>query len=1314
MNKSIFLKSTHLLLLCLIFLFTVQARSQCINTIAFTSVTAQNDASPQDIGGCFEANNFSTISGLIPGGDYLFVVSGNNGFGYITITTTDDVVIAHGPSPLTIVDIEETVVRFHVADNAQCVNSGCYFSSLQYLPACPQPTTLNCTAITTTSATANWAAGTANLWDLEYGEQGFAVGSGTLAANLSTNSYSINDLTPGTNYEFYVKAKCTANEQSFWSGPFLFSTTCNTVNEIYENFDTIAPNQLLPNCWSSSPSFTFNIQVIGVSGSPATAPNCLQIFSTDGDAFALLPPIANLNANTHRLRFNAFSNAENTTLDIGYLTNPNDVASFVLLNNIALPFGDASQAEAYTIIPATIPAGITVLAFKYTPNNGFLSSPVFIDDVRWEPNSSCLEPIFASATNITDTSAELFWDPGSSETEWEIQFGLQNFVLGEGITIPNVTNASYTLNFLSQNMNYQYYVRAVCGINERSGWSNPYSFKTDCTAVTEFSENFDTTQAWSGLYPNCWTKAGNSSFNEVIDGSTISGPNYLNLNGEESVVFSYAIMPAVSNLQAGTHRLRFKANSNNPQAILELGYISNVNDLDTYTYLTEFEVGLDSNENNTDLSFNPNLIPSGVKNLVFKNGGIPGASTNVFIDDVKWELIPTCQEPTEINLISTTSSSAIVGWVNNGNASQWEIQYGPAGFSIGEGISVTATNNPHVLNNLTANTLHECYIRSVCSTSNNSSWTGPFKFRTACEEVTEFNENFDSTEAWMSLIPSCWSRASINNFSNAVINNSPMSAPNCLLMDAFSGFNELYTVMPAVSNLQANTHRLKFKALGTGIDSGTLYVGYMTNVNDISTFVTLQEFQIPLSTNILDFFYSPTAIPAGIKNLVFRNSGSANGLLTIRIDDVIWEPKPTIAPNCSNGLTATLDPDCGTAPVTLTWNNAANADAYRITIGTTPGGSDILNNVDVGSNTNYVFESSIAATTYYWSVTPYNAAGNANSCATSNFVTPNGICYCEPEYLANPKSLGDLIANVEIQGTTFANNSGTAPVNPFYTLFIGQPNYTAVLQAGQTYEMTVTVGFSSNQNIAVWIDTNDNGIFESNERVGNTTSAISAETPGIISLKIPCLTTTGIYRMRVRDVWSQQGQNIDPCNQYGFGETEDYYVTITAATIPTTPTGAATQSFNVNEANEATLEDLVVTGANILWFATQADAITGNNPLALDTQISNGSTYYAVSSQGSCLSTALAVTVTVTLGIDDFDTTHLKYYPNPVKDILTISYNNILSEVAVYNLVGQLLVKVQPNATTTQLNLSALKAGTYLVKVTSEEKDKAIKVIINN
>ncbi len=182
-------------------------------------------------------------------------------------------------------------------------------------------------------------------------------------------------------------------------------------------------------------------------------------------------------------------------------------------------------------------------------------------------------------------------------------------------------------------------------------------------------------------------------------------------------------------------------------------------------------------------------------------------------------------------------------------------------------------------------------------------------------------------------------------------------------------------------------------------------------------------------------------------------------------------------------------------------------------------------------------------------------------------LNPPNQCYCEPLYTYG-KTSGDLLSNVVIQGTTLANNTGTAPVNPAYTYFNTLPNHTATLQAGTSYTIQATVGTYSGQDIAVWIDFDEDGVFaHPGERVGYTTTSIGSNGTGSFILALPCNPVPGVKRMRVRDVWLQAGNTIDPCATYGFGETEDYDVTISAPPACPTPSGLAASAVTTTTAS---------------------------------------------------------------------------------------------------------------------------------------------------
>jgi hypothetical protein len=167
-------------------------------------------------------------------------------------------------------------------------------------------------------------------------------------------------------------------------------------------------------------------------------------------------------------------------------------------------------------------------------------------------------------------------------------------------------------------------------------------------------------------------------------------------------------------------------------------------------------------------------------------------------------------------------------------------------------------------------------------------------------------------------------------------------------------------------------------------------------------------------------------------------------------------------------------------------------------------------------------------------------------------------------------------------------------------------------------------------------------------------------------------------------------------------------VTISA---PTTPTGAATQTITQGVAADATIEDIIVTGTNVIWYPTVADAAAGTNAIAAGTQLVNGTTYYAVSVVGTCRSTALAVTVTVVLENESFDIKSLKFYPNPVIDILTISYSSEITSVQVYDLSGRQIRNMNPNSNLVTVDLSDLATSVYVVRVFANDTSSEFKVV---
>lgn len=81
---------------------------------------------------------------------------------------------------------------------------------------------------------------------------------------------------------------------------------------------------------------------------------------------------------------------------------------------------------------------------------------------------------------------------------------------------------------------------------------------------------------------------------------------------------------------------------------------------------------------------------------------------------------------------------------------------------------------------------------------------------------------------------------------------------------------------------------------------------------------------------------------------------------------------------------------------------------------------------------------------------------------------------------------------------------------------------------------------------------------------------------------------------------------------------------------------------------------------------------------------------------------------TGTLSVSDVEKESVKFYPNPVKDILTVSSSKKIDSISIYNAVGQLVVS---NKARNTINMSALATGIYLVKINVDGQTQTSKVI---
>src|SRR5690554_592166 len=149
---------------------------------------------------------------------------------------------------------------------------------------------------------------------------------------------------------------------------------------------------------------------------------------------------------------------------------------------------------------------------------------------------------------------------------------------------------------------------------------------------------------------------------------------------------------------------------------------------------------------------------------------------------------------------------------------------------------------------------------------------------------------------------------------------------------------------------------------------------------------------------------------------------------------------------------------------------------------------------------------------------------------------------CIPSY-STGCNLGDRISNVTLQGEfVLLNNSTQCSTN-------GYGDYTSMnapdLAPGMSYDISVTTDYGSPtfEDVRIWIDYNDDGVFDSSEEIGNSNGNGMGSGTVTYNFSVPTTVSPGTYTMRVRLVYNG-GANIDPCNSATWGETEDYSVNI--------------------------------------------------------------------------------------------------------------------------------------------------------------------------
>lgn len=109
-------------------------------------------------------------------------------------------------------------------------------------------------------------------------------------------------------------------------------------------------------------------------------------------------------------------------------------------------------------------------------SDGF-SNYVSISFTTLAPVVLCNKPTDLDLINVSSSTAEIGWSE-NNETAWEIEYGPVGFTIGTGTVIPT-SQSTYEITGLQPATTYEVYVRANCGVDGYSEYSDQLVVTTD-------------------------------------------------------------------------------------------------------------------------------------------------------------------------------------------------------------------------------------------------------------------------------------------------------------------------------------------------------------------------------------------------------------------------------------------------------------------------------------------------------------------------------------------------------------------------------------------------------------------------------------------------------------------------------------------------------------------------------------------------------------------------------------------------------------------------------------------------------------------
>lgn len=789
----------------------------------------------------------------------------------------------------------------------------------------------------------------------------------------------------------------------------------------------------------------------------------------------------------------------------------------------------------------------------------------------------CVIPTDISLTNLTINSANLNWI--GSGPSFDIEWGLANFTQGNGTIVNNIASNTHLLSGLNSGTSYKFYVRKSCGEVNKSSWAGPFSFSTlsPCPAG-----NFTlTTQEQVNNFlinnPSCTT----------INGNLVIG--YLGITYGNTNITDLSPLQAITSVSGN---LIIRRNYNLTQ--INLNALTSVGGdliIDQENALTSVSLtGLTSVTGNIQISQSSSLTSiSGLQNLVSVGGGVKFDRVSLATGFPTFSGLMSVGGNLSFHFINGLTSitgfqnlESIGGNIDIGTSTLTSFTGFNSLTSLG-GISVQSNQSPLINFSLlgtapcsVTGNIHFQSNNAAISTMRlgNITTVGGYLrfFNISATSITGFNP----TSLGGGLHIQNGQLSNLSNFSNLTsitgnlhIQNTPLTTLSHLSnLTSVGGYFHLQRIMPLtslseLSNLtsvagyvQVSHNPVLTSLTGLGnINSGITNLTIQNNLN-LST-CELANFCTYLSNS-----ENPRAVFGNGVNCA--TDAAIMAICTPPCD----EPMDFSVVNLTAN-TAELGWSGTTTMVDLEWGIAGFTLGNGTTVNEISGMSYSLSNLN--PNTEYQF------------YVRQNCDVNQSNWAGPFVFSTSGYCISVPHISSG--SFGIYINSfTTIGGATNIANTSSGFSSGGYGDF--SETFSASQHIAETLSFTAVPGTTAYpKGLRIWIDWNNNGVFDVSEVVYNSGSTQTGSISG--SFVIPNI-AEGNYRMRI--ITKYNSNSIDSCGTLFYGEAEDYTFTVLPALPCTSPTGLMVANLTTNSINLNW--NSVANAQNYNWIVIEA----GTNP----------------------------------------------------------------------------------------------------------------------